>query len=130
MLLDGAVEHTPYGLLRVRAVQVSGDDFTDAVGEIGAVLDPTEADTPRRPRDAIAAARERVENLRQNGASDATVRRAEAELLDARRTARDGVALRAGEVFAGRYLLIEQLGDGGFATVWLGYDQRRGERVA
>ncbi|MCB9527620.1 MAG: TIR domain-containing protein, partial [Myxococcales bacterium] len=130
VLLDGALDCTPYGLLRVRAVQVTGDAFADAATEIAAVIDPTDADPPARKRDAVAVARERVENLRHGGASDATIRRAEAEVLTARRAARDGVAPREGEVFAERYLLIERLGDGGFATVWLAHDQRRGERVA
>lgn len=141
VLLDGAVDRTPYGLLRLHAVQVADDAFADAANQIAHILDPTattppppDAADPRRrpPRepDAVTAARERLENLRAHGARAETLDRARADHLAARRAARDGRAPRAGDLFADRYRLIDRLGDGGFATVWLAHDQRRDRRVA
>ena len=53
------------------------------------------------------------------------------EILDLRRLLRSGPQLSAGETLgAGRYLLVRQIGQGGFATVWEAYDETYQDRVA
>ncbi|MFO0760118.1 MAG: SUMF1/EgtB/PvdO family nonheme iron enzyme [Byssovorax sp.] len=73
-------------------------------------------------------ARKRKRELSQRGA-DAS--EAQKKIDDLRRTLRDGGQLRAGDPFAdGRYLLIEKIGKGGFASVWLAFDRERKRMIA
>lgn len=128
--LDGALDHTPYGLRRHCGVHITGDAYAAAAVEIAASLGSTDAEPQPRPRDAVEATRDRLDNLRLDGARPETLDRALADHLNARRAARDGSPPRAGDVFADRYRLIDRLGDGGFATVWLAHDLRCDNQVA
>ncbi len=52
-------------------------------------------------------------------------------ILGLKRDLRHGPQLHPGEFLAdGRYQLIDALGQGGFATVWLAYDRESGQNVA
>lgn len=53
-----------------------------------------------------------------------------ASILSLRRLVRDGPNAAAGLRLGERYLLIEQLGHGGFASVWKAWDEQRGQPVA
>ncbi len=62
------------------------------------------------------------------GGDPAHVRR---EILDVRRQLREGGRLQPGDFLAGkRFRLIEQLGKGGFSTVWKAFDKQHRELVA
>jgi serine/threonine-protein kinase len=76
----------------------------------------------------LEAAQRRKKSLAGLGASTAEVDR---EILDLRRQIRAGGQLRAGDSFADcRYLLLERIGCGGFATVWKAHDRQTGQLVA
>ena len=53
-----------------------------------------------------------------------------AEIRELKREHRRGGQLRRGDALGERYLLIEQIGRGGFATVWRARDSAKGEDVA
>lgn len=64
----------------------------------------------------LEAARHRKRKLTDAGVVTSII---EDEILDLRRRLREGGRLRAGDsVGDGRYLLLEQVGEGGFASVW------------
>ncbi|WP_437985365.1 protein kinase domain-containing protein [Sorangium sp. So ce117] len=85
-----------------------------------------EADETIRAVDKqIAAAQKRRVRLRAAGASTEEVDR---EIVDLRRKRREGGQLHVGEELSdGRYLLLERIGRGGFATVWRALDAGRGD---
>jgi serine/threonine protein kinase len=69
----------------------------------------------------IESARARKEALDGAGQSSAAVR---IEILDLRRQIREGGQVREGDSLTdGRYLLLNQVGRGGFATVWRALDR-------
>ncbi|WP_438042619.1 protein kinase domain-containing protein [Sorangium sp. So ce128] len=92
----------------------------------------TFASTLREAEDAIraidkrlAAAQQRRVKLQAACASTAEV---DGEILDLRRKRREGGQLHVGEELGeGRYLLLERIGRGGFATVWRALDAGRGD---
>lgn len=86
-----------------------------------------EADEAIRAIDKqIAAAQKRRVRLRAAGASTAEV---DKEIVDLRRKRREGGQLHVGEELSdGRYLLLERIGRGGFATVWRALDAGRGDQ--
>ncbi|XYI00613.1 SUMF1/EgtB/PvdO family nonheme iron enzyme [Sorangium sp. So ce1128] len=74
----------------------------------------------------IAAAQKRRVRLQAAGVSTAEVDR---EIVDLRRKRREGGQLHVGEELSeGRYLLLERIGRGGFATVWRALDAGRGDQ--
>ncbi|WP_437625203.1 protein kinase domain-containing protein [Sorangium sp. So ce1151] len=74
----------------------------------------------------IAAAQKRRVRLQAAGSSTAEV---DEEIVDLRRRRREGGQLHVGEELSdGRYLLLERIGRGGFATVWRALDAGRGDQ--
>ncbi|WP_433934854.1 SUMF1/EgtB/PvdO family nonheme iron enzyme [Sorangium cellulosum] len=86
-----------------------------------------EADEAIRAIDRqIAAAQKRRVRLMAAGASTSEV---DKEIVDLRRRRREGGQLHVGEELSeGRYLLLERIGRGGFATVWRALDAGRGDK--
>lgn len=77
--------------------------------------------------DQLSVLEEQLE-LRTVAEQDVTQLRA--AILDLRRRIRAGPSVSAGEVLRGRYRLIDEVGRGGFATVWRAYDLRTRTAVA
>ncbi|HEX4951992.1 MAG TPA: SUMF1/EgtB/PvdO family nonheme iron enzyme [Thermoanaerobaculia bacterium] len=82
-------------------------------------------------RDLFLRRRELEAQLEQLQISGTDPTATRAELLDVRRQIRAGGQLRAGDDLAAkRYLLIAQVGRGGFATVWKAWDRKLRQFVA
>ncbi|WP_437679610.1 SUMF1/EgtB/PvdO family nonheme iron enzyme [Sorangium sp. So ce131] len=115
-----------------------------AVEEVAASVRPGAAPADAAPADAlaatlreaeeairaidkqIAAAQKRRIKLKAAGASTAEV---DGEILDLRRRRREGGQLHVGEELSdGRYLLLERIGRGGFATVWRALDAAQADQ--
>ncbi len=93
------------------------------------------AAAPRYPNDAVRELSQALEDAyRQKeelvtAAGDTTA--IDGEILTLRRRLREGGQLKAGDFLDdGRFKLIEQIGRGGFATVWRAYDRTTREPVA
>ncbi len=77
---------------------------------------------------ALEAAYQHEEELLTTGQDVTAVR---AEILDLRRQMRAGGQLKPGDfLLDGRLKLLESLGQGGFATIWKGFDRQHRELVA
>jgi formylglycine-generating enzyme required for sulfatase activity len=76
----------------------------------------------------LERARQRKQSLRDAGIGTDDVDR---EILELRRKLRGGGQLRAGDALGdGRYLLVKQVGRGGFSVVWEAFDRAEQRRVA
>jgi serine/threonine protein kinase/nucleoside phosphorylase len=97
------------------------------VAPLGAGIIPHYPDgETRRLSLKMENARERKHRLQAAGASTAEVDR---EIINLRRQLREGGQLRAGDSLGenGRFLLIEPVGQGGFAHIWKAIDRAQGE---
>ncbi|WP_437571557.1 serine/threonine-protein kinase [Sorangium sp. So ce542] len=136
----------PAGMTPLAAL--AGDERDRAMAEVARMIGriagsdatptrDTTAPSPR-PRYADPASEElsrRIEEARARRAEifaiGAPTAKIDSEILSLRRQLREGGQLRAGDSLGeGRYLLIDQIGRGGFAVVWVAYDRERRERVA
>jgi sulfatase modifying factor 1 len=77
--------------------------------------------------DRLAALHDELERLTSERKSTQEV---EAAILELRREIRSGPPLSAGDVLMDRYRLVEQVGHGGFATVWRAFDRSTKRNVA
>jgi hypothetical protein len=107
------------------------DGIRDAVVSIAGPPVSTDEPAPREPRYEDARTRALVEQIEAAPRRAASAAEIEATIRSFRHELREGGRLRAGDTLgAGRYQLIEPIGDGGFATVWGAQDRERGEYVA
>jgi formylglycine-generating enzyme required for sulfatase activity len=74
--------------------------------------------------------RARKRELVLAGAPAEEIATVDRQLLELRRQLRDGPRLAAGDCLSERYRLIEEIGQGGFATVWKAYDEEAAGLVA
>ncbi|WP_437816956.1 protein kinase domain-containing protein [Sorangium sp. So ce1078] len=115
------------------AVEEAAASARPEAGLAGAALTSALAATLREAEEAIraidkqiASAQKRRLRLKAAGASTAEV---DQEIVDLRRKRREGGQLHVGEELSeGRYLLLERIGRGGFATVWRALDAGRGDQ--
>jgi formylglycine-generating enzyme required for sulfatase activity len=75
--------------------------------------------------DSLGALYARRDELRMNGVDTHAI---DAEILRVRRARREGPHPQTAEYLGERYRLVEEVGHGGFASVWRAYD-RIGQRV-
>ena len=93
----------------------------------GAAAASAKADGTRDLQHRLEMARARKARLDALGEGTSTVH---AEINMLRRSLRMGRPLHPGDVLDDRFVVHEQLGAGGFATVWQALDQRTGDAVA
>lgn len=88
--------------------------------------EPRVARAARRLQE-LRVERERLEQARQtliqHGIQTQLLADIDIKLLTLRREQRQGPLLNEGELVANRYSIMQRLGQGGFATVWMAYDR-------
>jgi formylglycine-generating enzyme required for sulfatase activity/nucleoside phosphorylase/tRNA A-37 threonylcarbamoyl transferase component Bud32 len=89
-----------------------GDEYTRQLGE--------EAEELRKRR----------RGLLEREAAAAAIAAVDSQLRELKRKLRDGPRLLAGECLSDRFKLLEEIGQGGFATVWRAYDEEADRVVA
>jgi serine/threonine protein kinase len=131
----------PHGAKPVTSWADRDDAWGDVVSGIRAVVSDararaaSRAPTPSYPdpetraiSGRIEAAQKRRRSLQQGGFDTKEV---DLEILGLRRQLRQGGQLRPGDALDdGRYLIIDRLGQGGFAVVWKAHDRQRDRLVA
>lgn len=111
---------------------------TPGTADVRALASPPQASRPRPNypdaqtqflSEKLEATKVRRQRLRDHGRDTTDLDR---EILDLKRQLREGGQLRAGDSlgYNDRYELLDLLGRGGFASVWLAYDNQRGGNVA
>ncbi len=94
--------------------------------------EPRVARAARRLQE-LRVERERLEQARQtliqHGIQPQLLVDIDTKLLTIRREQRHGPLLNEGELVANRYSIMQRLGQGGFATVWLAYDRLDEPRI-
>lgn len=94
--------------------------------------EPRVARAARRLQE-LRVERERLEQARQtliqHGIQPHLLADIDTKLLTIRREQRHGPLLNEGELVANRYSIMQRLGQGGFATVWLAYDRSGEPRI-
>jgi serine/threonine protein kinase/nucleoside phosphorylase len=115
--------------------QATGTARMPAIASEHAAATPRVPPTPAYPNAEVQALSERVRDAqtRRQALRDAGVATDEIdrEILQLRRQLREGGQLHAGDNLGdGRYLLIKQIGRGGFAVVWQAYDKVEKQEVA
>lgn len=88
--------------------------------------DPRSTHAARRLQE-LRSERERLEQARQtllqHSIPSMLLTEIDSKLLSLRREQRQGPLLNEGELVANRYSIMQKLGQGGFASVWLAYDR-------
>ncbi|WP_437968155.1 serine/threonine-protein kinase [Sorangium sp. So ce260] len=125
-------ESQAHGVMEIQGVTVQAGTviFAAAAGTA-----PASKPTPSYPdaetrllSEKLADAQARKLRLQQHGADIARVTQ---EILDLKRRLREGGQLKPGDALGdGRYLLLDEIGRGGFATVWRAHDKSRDDKVA
>ena len=122
------------------ALRAARPDLDGQIASVAALFgaplppSPTRGHAPPRPLpdvraldDALGAALADRRAARRAGADTADL---DARILDLKRARQRGPTLRAGDhLDDGRYELIEEVGEGGFATVWRALDLARDDAV-
>lgn len=94
--------------------------------------DPRTIQAARRLQE-LKVERERLEQARQtflqHGMTSVLLTEIDSKLLRLRREQRQGPFLHEGELVANRYSIMQRLGQGGFAAVWLAYVRDRDPQI-
>lgn len=84
----------------------------------------------RRLGEQAEGLRRRRRDLLLQEPASSEIQAVEAQLADLKRQMRHGPLLKVGDCLSERFLLLREVGRGGFATVWNAYDEVEGKTVA
>lgn len=129
------IRETLHEALRAKEIDVDDTVPTPRWIRTAAIGTPKALNEPKYPTDTVRILSERIEAARvrklaiEAAGSDAF--EVAQEILTLRRQLREDGQLKAGDSLSdGRYLLLQQLGRGGFATVWKATDRSLEQTVA